>query len=148
MSTCPPLCNHSTTSCSLPCTAARMISCGSQASPASCKFAGLSSTAPASPSTATSYRPLAASKRPATPRRPLSSGRALRPPMRTRRADRLGVGAATAAGDVAACCWISSTMAVWPLLSAVSSAVWPLPSSSSVLAPAASSSCTHSWLPW
>eukprot|EP00964_Phaeocystis_antarctica_P024398 scaffold13667_cov68-Phaeocystis_antarctica.AAC.12 len=154
-SMCPPFCSHSTTGCSSPCAAARPISGGSgtgsgsaeggtaEASPASCRFAGLSSTASASPSTATAYRPLAASKRPAMPHRPLSSGRAWRPPMRTRRPERLGVGAAVVAGAEAACCRSSSAMGAWPLASATCSAVSPPLSRSSVLAPAASSSCTH-----
>eukprot|EP00964_Phaeocystis_antarctica_P113986 scaffold77959_cov64-Phaeocystis_antarctica.AAC.5 len=104
-------------------------------------------TASASPSTATSYRPLTASKRPATPHCPLSSGRAWRPPMRTRRPERLGVGAAVVADAEAACCRSSLAMAAWPLASVSPSAVSPSWSRSSVLAPAASSSCTHSWCP-
>eukprot|EP00964_Phaeocystis_antarctica_P157282 scaffold127404_cov75-Phaeocystis_antarctica.AAC.4 len=116
-----------------------------------CRFAGLShehsSTAPASPSTATAYRPLASLKRPTTPHRPLSSGRAWRPPMRTRRPERLGVGAATVAGGLAACCRSSSTVAVRSPTSAICNAVRPCWSRSSVLAPASSSSCTHSMWP-
>eukprot|EP00964_Phaeocystis_antarctica_P126440 scaffold90127_cov63-Phaeocystis_antarctica.AAC.12 len=70
-----------------------------EAFPASCRFAGLSSTTTsASPSTATSYRPFAASKRLATPHRPLSSGRALRPSMRTQWPNRLGAGGAGGTG--------------------------------------------------
>eukprot|EP00964_Phaeocystis_antarctica_P109852 scaffold74268_cov74-Phaeocystis_antarctica.AAC.3 len=158
-STCPPCCSHSITSCRSPCAAARPISSGSrtgagltegkaaETSPSSCRFAGLSSTAPASPSTATAYRPLAASKRPATPHRPLSSGRAWRPPMRTRWPERLGVGATTVAGGAAACCRSSLAMAAWPCISASCSAVMPSRPHSSMLAPASSSSCTHSSLP-
>eukprot|EP00964_Phaeocystis_antarctica_P036905 scaffold21068_cov66-Phaeocystis_antarctica.AAC.9 len=123
-STCPPCCSHSTICCSSPLLAAAMTSFGSNshdaraaglaeggAVEASCKFVGLSSTASASPPTATSYRPLAALKCPATPHRPLSSGRALRPSIRTRRPERLGVGAATVAGGLVACCRSSLAMA-------------------------------------
>eukprot|EP00964_Phaeocystis_antarctica_P070511 scaffold42947_cov71-Phaeocystis_antarctica.AAC.3 len=173
-STWPPCCSHLTTGCSSPLYAAVQKSRGSGSSsltvpsraagacsggqaeepaasvapPTSCRFAGLSSTASASPSTATSYRPLTASKRPATPHRPLSSGRAWRPSMRTRRPERLDAGVAGAVGGVAACSRSSLAMAAWPLASAASSAVSPSWSRSSLLAPAASSSCTHSLWPW
>eukprot|EP00964_Phaeocystis_antarctica_P109853 scaffold74268_cov74-Phaeocystis_antarctica.AAC.4 len=141
-STCPPFCSHPSTGCSSPRLAAPETSGGSGAGthnvvplraagarsgaadtteggaaetpPTSCKLAGLSSTASASPSTATSYRPLATSKRPTTPHRPLSSGRDWRPPMRTRQPEKLGVGAAVVAGGAAACCRSSLAMAAWP----------------------------------
>eukprot|EP00964_Phaeocystis_antarctica_P163031 scaffold138427_cov66-Phaeocystis_antarctica.AAC.4 len=140
-----------------PCAAARPISSGSGSGaglaeggpsedpPSSCRLAGLSSTASTSPSTATSYRPLAASKRSATPYRPLSSGRAWRPSMRTRWPERLGVDAVV--GGLAACCRSSSAMAAWPVISAPCSTVKPCWSRSSMLAPASSSSCTHSMCP-
>eukprot|EP00964_Phaeocystis_antarctica_P113983 scaffold77959_cov64-Phaeocystis_antarctica.AAC.2 len=159
-STCPLCCSHSTTCCSSPLLAAAMTSFGSSshdaravgsaeggAAEASCRLAGLSSTAPASPSTATAYRLLAASKRPTTPHRPLSSGRAWRPSMRTRWPERSGVGTAAGALGLAACCLSSSAMAAWPLVSAHPSAVSPPTLRTSMLASAASSSCTHSVWP-
>eukprot|EP00964_Phaeocystis_antarctica_P099882 scaffold65652_cov71-Phaeocystis_antarctica.AAC.3 len=59
----------------------------------------------------------------------------------------VSVGAAVVAGGAAACCRSSSAMAECPMPSASPSAVPPHWSRSSVLAPASSSSCTHSWLP-
>eukprot|EP00964_Phaeocystis_antarctica_P113984 scaffold77959_cov64-Phaeocystis_antarctica.AAC.3 len=67
--------------------------------------------------------------------------------MRTQRPERWGAGAAAVAGGAAACCRSNSAVAAWPAFSAASSAVSPRWLLSSVLAPASSSSCTHSMWP-
>eukprot|EP00964_Phaeocystis_antarctica_P024397 scaffold13667_cov68-Phaeocystis_antarctica.AAC.11 len=60
---------------------------------------------------------------------------------------RSGSTIATLAGNFAACCRSSLAIVVWPLFSASWDAVSPSRSRSSVLAPACSSSCTHSVWP-
>ena len=57
-------------------------------------------------------------------------------------------GAGGVAGGVVACCRSSSAMVAWLRFSATCCAVKPRWSRSSVLAPASSSSCTHSFWPW